>query len=211
MSGLCSIECKELQTAGVPYSSMSKGSQSDAAAPSKGADQKRDSSPSIASMKSTRHFSTAVSSDSVADKPGNAEYFDAINEYCERHSSPEPPMLTLLRRDTIALFPGSPAISRMMCSPLQGRFLSMVAFLARPRRILELGTFSGYATLCLAEAASALPLTIVTCDIENVKSDVSQTKSGKSQKSVGPTASATMVAREYFQRYVQLHPQVQVS
>ena len=68
-------------------------------------------------------------------------------QYLVAHSSPEPQMLADLYRHThlTRLYP------RMCCEPLQGRLLVMLTRMIRPRRILELGTFSGYATLCLAE------------------------------------------------------------
>jgi caffeoyl-CoA O-methyltransferase len=40
---------------------------------------------------------------------------------------------------------------RMLSGHLQGRFLSMISWMIRPRRILELGTYTGYSALCLAE------------------------------------------------------------
>jgi predicted O-methyltransferase YrrM len=39
----------------------------------------------------------------------------------------------------------------MLSGPLQGRLLSLFSHLLRPKKILEIGTFTGYATLCLAE------------------------------------------------------------
>ena len=39
----------------------------------------------------------------------------------------------------------------MLSGPYQGRVLSMISKLVRPKTILELGTFTGYATICLAE------------------------------------------------------------
>ena len=40
---------------------------------------------------------------------------------------------------------------RMMSSPLQGRLLSFISNILRPKKILEIGTYTGYSSLCLAE------------------------------------------------------------
>lgn len=68
-------------------------------------------------------------------------------DYLTSHSQPEPPALAALYRRTHLrrLYP------RMCCEPLQGRLLVMLTRMAAPRRILELGTFSGYSALCFAE------------------------------------------------------------
>lgn len=72
---------------------------------------------------------------------------EAIQEYSERHSSPEPELLGRLRRETHLnhLYP------RMLSGVLQGRLLSMISKLLRPNRILEIGTYTGYSAICLAE------------------------------------------------------------
>lgn len=70
-----------------------------------------------------------------------------IDEYILAHTSPEPPLLQKLERDA-HLHLMRP---RMISGHLQGRFLSMIAKLMKPRRILEIGTYTGYASLCLAE------------------------------------------------------------
>ena len=68
-------------------------------------------------------------------------------EYATAHSSAEPEALSRLYRETYLtrLYP------HMCCEPLQGRLLVMLTRMIAPRRILELGTFSGYSTLCFAE------------------------------------------------------------
>lgn len=70
-----------------------------------------------------------------------------ITAYAEAHTSPETELLRQLNRNTRAhvLAP------RMLSGHLQGRFLAMIAHLIRPRRILEIGTYTGYSALCLAE------------------------------------------------------------
>lgn len=72
---------------------------------------------------------------------------DFIEEYARDNSSPEPEALhRAWRRSNLHLIGG-----RMCSGHIQGRLLKMLAELSSARRILELGTFSGYATACLAE------------------------------------------------------------
>lgn len=68
-------------------------------------------------------------------------------EYILSHISAEPPHLEALYRRThlTHLYP------RMCSGHLQGRLLSMLVAMIKPRRVLELGTFTGYSALCLAE------------------------------------------------------------
>ena len=70
-----------------------------------------------------------------------------LNEYIEQMSSPENEALAFITRDTNThvLNP------HMLSGQVQGRVLSMLSRMIRPRRILELGTFTGYSALCLAE------------------------------------------------------------
>lgn len=72
---------------------------------------------------------------------------DDIQKYAQNCSSSEPDILAALNRETYTdfLFP------RMLSGHLQGRFLSMISALVKPRRILEVGTFTGYSAICLAE------------------------------------------------------------
>ena len=72
---------------------------------------------------------------------------EAYTAYATVHSDKEPQLLAQLRRETHqkVLQP------RMLSGPLQGRLLSLLAQMTAPKRILEVGTFTGYATLCLAE------------------------------------------------------------
>ncbi len=67
--------------------------------------------------------------------------------YALRKSEPEPTLLAELRRETHLkmLYP------RMLSSPLQGRLLAFFSHLLKPRQILEIGTFTGYSCICMAE------------------------------------------------------------
>ncbi|MEZ0483236.1 O-methyltransferase [Fibrella aquatica] len=70
-----------------------------------------------------------------------------ISDYADAHTSPESSVLQRLNRDTYAhiLHP------RMLSGHLQGRLLAMLSHMIRPRRVLEIGTYTGYSALCLAE------------------------------------------------------------
>lgn len=70
-----------------------------------------------------------------------------MDQYLERHTSQESDLLIRLREDTYKNAPQSHMISGIQ----QGRFLSVISKMLSPNRILELGTFTGYATLCMAE------------------------------------------------------------
>lgn len=72
---------------------------------------------------------------------------NALLEYTELHSTGESKLLEKLRRETFqkVLHP------RMLSGLLQGRLLSLISKLIQPKKILELGTYTGYATLCLSE------------------------------------------------------------
>ena len=70
-----------------------------------------------------------------------------LDEYISLHSTPENEALEAITRDTYnhVLNP------HMLSGHVQGRVLSMISHMIRPKRILELGTFTGYSALCLAE------------------------------------------------------------
>lgn len=70
-----------------------------------------------------------------------------LSDYCENNSSPESEVLAQLNRET-HLKVVSP---RMLSGHLQGRFLSFISKLQQPRLIVEIGTYTGYSALCLAE------------------------------------------------------------
>ena len=75
------------------------------------------------------------------------EFDMSLNEYIEKHSSPESEVLQQITRSThLELI--NP---RMLSGHVQGRVLSMLSQMIQPKRILELGTFTGYSALCLAE------------------------------------------------------------
>lgn len=70
-----------------------------------------------------------------------------LSNYCETHTSEESEVLKKLNRET-HLKVVSP---RMLSGHLQGRFLSFISKLQQPKLIVEIGTYTGYSALCLAE------------------------------------------------------------
>jgi predicted O-methyltransferase YrrM len=76
-----------------------------------------------------------------------AALVEAINAYAEAHTAPEDPLLQKIQRETHAkvLYP------RMLSGHLQGRVLALLSRLIQPKRILEIGTYTGYSALCLCE------------------------------------------------------------
>jgi predicted O-methyltransferase YrrM len=76
---------------------------------------------------------------------------EALQAYVAEHCPSEPPLLAELRRETHLkiLYP------QMISSAVQGRWLAFLSKLVSPTRILEIGAFTGYSTLCLAEGLAA--------------------------------------------------------
>lgn len=93
----------------------------------------------------------------------------AIEAYTEAHSTPPPPLLVELAEETSRSLP-SPG---MMVGHVEGRFLELLVFATGARRVLEIGTFSGYSALSMA---AGLPPDgrIVTCDIEPRHAEVAR-------------------------------------
>lgn len=72
---------------------------------------------------------------------------EKIDEYVVAHSENEPQLLQLLTRETYQKI----LQPRMLSGHYQGRVLSMISKLVNPTCILEIGTYTGYSALCLAE------------------------------------------------------------
>jgi predicted O-methyltransferase YrrM len=70
-----------------------------------------------------------------------------LEDYIEKHSEKEPDLLAALNKETYQKI----LLPRMLSGHFQGRVLSMLSKLIRPVNILEIGTFTGYAALCLCE------------------------------------------------------------
>ena len=75
----------------------------------------------------------------------------AISSYAEEFTSHEPDYLRELNRETYA----NVLMPRMLSGHLQGRFLSMLSKMIRPKNILEIGTYTGYSAICFAEGLTS--------------------------------------------------------
>jgi caffeoyl-CoA O-methyltransferase len=83
-----------------------------------------------------------------------------IDEYCGEHTSPESELLSKLSRETHAKV----LQARMLSGHLQGRFLAMLSNMIQPNNILEIGTYTGYSALCLAEGLTEIGK-LITLDV----------------------------------------------
>ena len=103
-----------------------------------------------------------------------------LSNYCESHTTPESAVLAGLNRET-HLKVVSP---RMLSGHLQGRFLSFISKLKQPKLIVEIGTYTGYSALCLAEGL-AKDGKLISIDVNEETSALAQTyvlKSGLSNQ-----------------------------
>ncbi|HTA26872.1 MAG TPA: O-methyltransferase [Bacteroidia bacterium] len=75
---------------------------------------------------------------------------DEIEQYVDSHTRQEPEILKKLDRETYAKV----MMPRMLSGHLQGRFLKMICSMVNPTQVLEVGTYTGYSALCLAEGLS---------------------------------------------------------
>ena len=86
-----------------------------------------------------------------------------LQDYCHAYTSPESNLLNRIHRETHLEVP----TSRMLSGFFQGRYLSMLSYMIKPKSILEIGTYTGYSTLCLAEGlAEGGKLTTLDKDME---------------------------------------------
>jgi len=92
-----------------------------------------------------------------------------LTAYADAHTSPESEVLCRLNRETHAKV----LHSRMLSGHFQGRLLSMLVHMMRPRRILEIGTYTGYSALCLAEGLADDGL-LITLDKNGELEDIAR-------------------------------------
>lgn len=72
---------------------------------------------------------------------------EIIDDYTGKYTAPESDLLANLSRETHLKI----LIPRMLSGHVQGRFLSMISHMLRPKYVLEIGTYTGYSALCFAE------------------------------------------------------------
>ena len=94
---------------------------------------------------------------------------EPIERYAEEHTTPPPPLLAELAEETLETL-SSP---QMLTGPIEGRFLQQLVFVSGARRVLELGTYSGYSALSMAEG---LPPDgrIDTCEVDERHAEVAR-------------------------------------
>jgi caffeoyl-CoA O-methyltransferase len=94
---------------------------------------------------------------------------DALTTYVHDHTTPESPLFVELREETYAKL-DSP---QMQVGRVEGRFLELMVAVTGARRVLEVGTFSGYSALAMA---AGLPEDgkLITCDIDPVATEIAK-------------------------------------
>lgn len=92
---------------------------------------------------------------------------EPLEDYILKHIDAEPPHLSRLDRDTHVRL----LYARMCSGHLQGRLLKMLVRMINPRLVLELGTYSGYATQCLAEGLLCDDAHVHTIEIDDELED----------------------------------------
>ena len=94
---------------------------------------------------------------------------EAIERYAEEHTTPPDPLLAELEAETRATL----SLPEMLAGPVQGRFLGFLVHCLSAKRVLEIGTYSGYSALAMA---AGLPPDgrIDTCEIDEQRAEVAR-------------------------------------
>jgi caffeoyl-CoA O-methyltransferase len=94
---------------------------------------------------------------------------ERIDEYAERHSTPPEPLLAELESETSATM----SEPQMLAGPVQGRFFELLVHASGAKRILEIGTFTGYSAMSMAEA---LPTDgrLISCEIDERHAEIAR-------------------------------------
>ncbi len=95
------------------------------------------------------------------------DYLPAMEDYIKKHSSEENPLLNKIYRETHIRYLNP----RMVCGHIQGLFLTFLSRMIRPLKILEIGTFTGYSTICLAQGLPSNG-TLYTIEIDDEMAEV---------------------------------------
>ena len=124
---------------------------------------------------------------------------DALERYIETHTTEEDPLLRELDRETHLRV----VQPRMISGHLQGRLLEMLVRMIRPRRILEIGTFTGYSAICMArglEEGGVLHTIEIDDELESLSSKYFAL-SGLQDKIVAHTGPALDIAPRLGMRF----------
>jgi len=92
-----------------------------------------------------------------------------LENYIEQHSEKEPELLSALNKETYQKV----LLPRMLSGHFQGRLLSMISHMVQPERILEIGTYTGYSSICLAEGLTENGK-LTTIDINEELEDIAR-------------------------------------
>lgn len=92
-----------------------------------------------------------------------------IDAYADAHTTAHPPFMDALAAETRATLP----IPEMLSGHLEGRLLEMLVFAGGARRVLELGTYSGYSALAMASALGPEGR-VITCEFSDTNADFAQ-------------------------------------
>jgi len=96
---------------------------------------------------------------------------DEVEAYATAHTTPPAEHLRALAQETRETL-SSPG---MLTGDVEGRFLEFLVFLARPRLVLEIGTFSGYSALSMAAAMDSIAdARIISCELSDAHADVAE-------------------------------------
>ena len=100
---------------------------------------------------------------------------EAIEEYASAHTEPVSPLFEQLRKETYAKM----ELPQMQVGPIEGAFLRLLVRLTGAKRVLEIGMFTGYSTLMMAEG---LPEDgeLITCEINSKAEEVARRYFAKS-------------------------------
>lgn len=103
-------------------------------------------------------------------------FTDSVNTYIYEHSTQPDKLLLELERQTYLKI----LRPQMVSGPIQGKVLEMISCMIKPKRILELGTFTGYSALCLAKGLSNNGK-LITIDINDELQEFAQSFFDKSE------------------------------
>ena len=139
---------------------------------------RRSSEYSLDSIETKEERSSIESKNAIKSEVKDHAYawdaaVEALMRYCERHTTQEPSLLTSLREETEMKY--TPGAARMISGALQGRILSMIVSLSNAQEILELGTFTGYSAICLAQGLDTnVKRNVVTCEPDPISANLAQ-------------------------------------
>lgn len=127
---------------------------------------------------------------------------ESVEDYITEHIDREPDLLKQIDREAkLKLLHGN-----MISGHLQGRLLKMLVHMVRPNRVLEIGTFTGYSALCMAEALEE-GATLHTIEIDDELEDIileNIKRSAFSDKIILHIGDANVISEQFENDYFDL-------